>query len=204
MFVNTRLLKLVCLSYLILILILPLQLAGYSKLPPPSLKVLLLVDELEVDQLLPLLVPVQLFHLLLVDKHHKEDVVQLDEDLLLHLLALRLDEGHLPPCFTSSSSSPPWCPRATSPTICPPPPPPRLSASASLPCHFQSWCCTVGCSSPTELWWPNVLILYPILTCLELSKVDKSWPFQFDMSLESLLFLSLSLITYVELEIGTR
>ena len=86
MFVNTRLLKLVCLSYLILILILPLQLAGYSKLPPPSLKVLLLVDELEVDQLLPLLVPVQLFHLLLVDKHHKEDVVQLEENLLLHLL----------------------------------------------------------------------------------------------------------------------
>ena len=137
MFVNTRLLKLVCLSYLILIRILPLQLAGYSKLPPPSLKVLLLVDELEVDQLLPLLVPVQLLHLLLVDKHHKEDVVQ-DEDLLLHLLALRLDEGHLPPSFTSSSSSPPWCPRATSPTLQPPPPPPRLSASASLPCHFQS------------------------------------------------------------------
>ena len=142
MFVNTRLLKLVCSSY-------------HQNLPdpdpdpalatgwilqaaPPFLKVLLLVDELEDDQLLPLLVPVQLFHLLLVDKHHKEDVVQLDEDLLLHLLALRLDEGHLPPCFTSSSSSPPWCPRATSPTLCPPPPPPRLSASASLPCHFQS------------------------------------------------------------------
>ena len=96
MFANTRLLKFVCLSYLNnLPLFLPLQLAGYSKLPPPSLKVLLLVDELEVDQLLPLLVPVQLLHLLLVDKHHKEDVVQLDEDLLLHLLALRLDEGLL-------------------------------------------------------------------------------------------------------------
>ena len=86
MFANTRLLKFVCLSYLNnLPLFLPLQLAGYSKLPPPSLKVLLLVDELEVDQLLPLLVPVQLFHLLLVDKHHKEDVVQLDENLLLYL-----------------------------------------------------------------------------------------------------------------------
>ena len=71
MFVNTRLLKLVCSSY-------------HQNLPdpdpdpalatgwilqaaPPSLKVLLLVDELEDDQLLPLLVPVQLFHLLLVD-----------------------------------------------------------------------------------------------------------------------------------------
>ena len=87
MFANTRLLKFVCLSYLNnLPLFLPLQLAGLSKLPPPSLKVLLLVDELEVDQLLPLLVPVQLLHLLLVDKHHKEDVVQLDENLLLHLL----------------------------------------------------------------------------------------------------------------------
>ena len=178
MFVNTRLLKFVCLSYLNnLPLFLPLQLAGYSKLPPPSLKVLLLVDELEVDQLLPLLVPVQLFHLLLVDKHHKEDVVQLDEDLLLHLLALRLDEGHLPPCFTSSSSSPPWCPRATSPTLCPPPVSPRLQASASLPCHFKSWCCTVGCSFPTEVWWLNGPILYLILTLLELSNVDKSWPF---------------------------
>ena len=85
-------------------------------------------------------------------------------------------KGHLPPCFTSSSSSPPWCPRATSPTLCPPPPTPRLSAPASLPCHFQSWCCTVGCSSPTEVWWLNVLILYLILTLLELvecrQKVD--------------------------------
>ena len=116
----------------------PALATGWILQAAPSLKVLLLVDELEVDQLLPLLVPVQLFHLLLVDKHHKEDVVQLDEDLLLHLLALRLDEGHLPPCFTSSSSSPPWCPRATSPTLQPPPPPPRLSAPASLPCHFQS------------------------------------------------------------------
>ena len=101
MFANIRLLKFVCLSYLntLPLLLLPCScscsLAGLSKLPPPSLKVLLLVDELEVDQLLPLLVPVQLFHLLLVDKHHKEDVVQLDEDLLLHLLALRLDEGLL-------------------------------------------------------------------------------------------------------------
>ena len=192
MFVNTRLLKFVCLSYLNnLPLFLPLQLAGLSKLPPPSLKVLLLVDELEVDQLLPLLVPVQLFHLLLVDKHHKEDVVQ-------------LDEGHLPPCFTSSSSSPPWCPRATSPTLQPPPPPPRLSAPASLPCHFQSWCCTVDCFSPTELWWPNVLILYLILTLPELVECRQKLTFPFDMSLESLLFLSLSLITYVKLESGTR
>ena len=101
MFANIRLLKFVCLSYLntLPLLLLPCScscsLAGLSKLPPPSLKVLLLVDELEVDQLLPLLVPVQLLHLLLVDKHHKEDVVQLDEDLLLYLLALRLDEGLL-------------------------------------------------------------------------------------------------------------
>ena len=128
MFVNTRLLKLVCSSYHQYLPDPdpdPALATGWILQAAPSLKVLLLVDELEADQLLPLLVPVQLFHLLLVDKHHKEDVVQ-------------LDEGHLPPCFTSSSSSPPWCPRATSPTLCPPPPPPRLSASASLPCHFQS------------------------------------------------------------------
>ena len=56
---------------------------------------LLLVDEVEVGQLLPLLVPVQLLHLLLlVDEHHKEeedqvDVVQVDEeDLLLNFLVL--------------------------------------------------------------------------------------------------------------------
>ena len=78
---------------LLLLLLLPCScscsLTGLSKLPPPSLKVLLLVDEVEVGQLLPLLVPVQLLHLLLlVDEHHKEDVVQLDEDLDSNLLVL--------------------------------------------------------------------------------------------------------------------
>ena len=63
------------------------SLTGLSELPPPSLKVLLLVDDVEVGQLIPLLVPVQLLHLLLlVDEHHKEDAVQLDEDLLVNLL----------------------------------------------------------------------------------------------------------------------
>ena len=84
---------------LLLLLLLPCScscsLTGLSELPPPSLKVLLLVDEVEVGQLLPLLVPVQLLHLLLlVDEHHKEeedqvDVVQVDEeDLLLNFLVL--------------------------------------------------------------------------------------------------------------------
>ena len=98
MFVNTRLLKLVCSSYHQHLPDPdpdPALATGWILQAAPSLKVLLLVDELEVDQLLPLLVPVQLLHLLLVDKHHKEDVVQLDEDLLLYLLALRLDEGLL-------------------------------------------------------------------------------------------------------------
>ena len=79
MFANIRLLKFVCLSYLntLPLLLLPCScscsLTGLSKLPPPSLKVLLLVDEVEVGQLLPLLVPVQLLHLLLlVDEHHKK------------------------------------------------------------------------------------------------------------------------------------
>ena len=63
---------------------------------------LLLVDEVEVGQLLPLLVPVQLLHLLLlVDEHHKEeedqvDVVQVDEeDLLLNFLVLVVKENLL-------------------------------------------------------------------------------------------------------------
>ena len=78
------------------------SLTGLSELPPPSLKVLLLVDEVEVGQLLPLLVPVQLLHLLLlVDEHHKEeedqvDVVQVDEeDLLLNFLVLVVKENLL-------------------------------------------------------------------------------------------------------------
>ena len=86
---------------LLLLLLLPCScscsLTGLSELPPPSLKVLLLVDEVEVGQLLPLLVPVQLLHLLLlVDEHHKEDAVQLDEDVL-NLLVLCLPPHQPPP-----------------------------------------------------------------------------------------------------------
>ena len=91
---------------LLLLLLLPCScscsLTGLSELPPPSLKVLLLVDDVEVGQLLPLLVPVQLLHLLLlVDEHHKEeedkvDVVQVDEeDLLLNFLVLVVKENLL-------------------------------------------------------------------------------------------------------------